>query len=179
MKKLLNPRFLLALSLIVIGVSSRLAFHEPNFTPVLAIALFAGAMIVDKRLAFIIPIAAMLIADFIIGFGGFGITLSVYLSFAIAVAIGFWIGSSPSVLKIAGATLVGSIVFFLLTNLTVWLFWGLYPMDFSGLIQCYAAALPFFRNSLLGNAVFTGAFFGAYYLADRFAFSKTTATAES
>lgn len=134
----------------------------PNFAPITAVALFSGAYLKNKKLALITPIITMLIADSIIGFYNWQIMLAVYLSFGFSGLLGLWIRKSLSFKRIFTATLGASILFFILTNLAVWLFSGMYTIDLSGLISCYIIALPFFRNTLLGNFFFVGAMFGIY-----------------
>ena len=65
-------------------------------------------------------------------------------------------------------TLAGSVLFFVWTNFGVWAFWNLYPHTLEGLVACYTAAIPFFRNTLLGDVVYSTALFGGFALAERF-----------
>ncbi len=152
--------------LLLIGVASRLLPHPPNFAPVMALGLFAGAYM-NKKTAYIIPIVAMLIADYFIGFYDFRIMLSVYVCIALGSVVGVWLKKNKSVTKIAISTLAVSVIFFLATNFSLWFFGDFYPHTAEGLSLCFTMAIPFFANSLMGNAVYVLFFFGSYELFGR------------
>lgn len=145
---------------------SRLLPHPPNFTPVAALAL-AGGVYFDRRFALIIPAIALLLSDFVIGIHS--LMPFVYGSFVAIAAIGLWVRSRKSIATVAAATLAGSILFFVITNFGVWLLANssIYPRTLAGLGACYIAALPFFRNTLLGDVVYTGVLFGIFEMATR------------
>jgi len=151
---------------VVAAALSRLLPHPPNFTPIAAIAL-AGGVYFDRRWALVIPTAALFLSDALIGFHG--LMPFVYGSFAAIAAIGIWLRSRKSVAMVAGATLSGSILFFVITNFGVWFLADgtIYPKSLAGLGACYVAALPFFRTSLLGDAVYTAILFGILEVALR------------
>jgi uncharacterized membrane protein len=132
----------------------------------MAIALFGGAYIADKRFAFIVPLLAMVISDSIIGFHS--TFWAVYFSIGIGVFIGFMLNKKVNTPRVIYSSLTSSVIFFIVTNLAVWLVDGMYPLNFSGLIQCYTMALPFFRNSLAGDLVYCGILFGSYALMTRY-----------
>lgn len=157
-----SQKIILLSVLILVAVFSRLLPHPPNFTAIAAVALFAGAHFRSRLLAFLIPFTAMVFSDLIIGFHN--TLISVYAAFAITVAIGMYISEKKSPQLIVSGALASSVLFFLITNFAVWLAGGMYPMDFSGLMLCYAAAIPFFQNTLAGDLFFTGILFGSYYL---------------
>lgn len=151
---------LAALAMILFGVAARLLPHPPNVAPIAAMALFGGAYL-PKKYAFLIPILAMLISDYFIGFWGAGMIL-VYGSFILAATLGLLLRDKRPPLKIVSLSLVSSLLFFLITNIP-WLHpntW--YTKDLVGLLASYANALPFFRNTLLGDLGYTIGFFGAY-----------------
>jgi hypothetical protein len=158
----LNRAQLLTVSGIIFAAAlSRLLPHPPNAAPIAAMALFAGAYAQDKRLAFGLPLAAMLLSDAVIGFhpGMF----AVYVSFMLITCLGLKLRNRVRALPVAGASLASSVLFFLLTN-SVWLHGGhgLFPMNFQGMIDCYVTALPFFANTLFGDLFFTALLFGGY-----------------
>jgi hypothetical protein len=154
-------RRLVAFSLILLAVLSRLLPHPPNVAPITALALFGGVYL-EMRYAFLIPLAAMLVSDALIGFyPGFG---WIYGSFLAIGLIGLWLKAHPGVINTAAAALTGSVLFFIVTNFGVWVSSPLYPHTPAGLGECYTAALPFFRNTLIGDAVYVGALFGAFEL---------------
>jgi hypothetical protein len=157
-------RFITIIGLVVIGILARLIDHPANVSPIAAIALFSGAMFKDKRLAFGVPIAAMFLSDAIIGFHS--LALVVYLSFAVCVLIGWLLLKKSSVRSIIMASLAASVVFFIVTNFAYWLLY--YPNTLEGLIACFNAALPFFRNSLIGDLVYSGVLFGGFAIAEKY-----------
>jgi hypothetical protein len=128
-------------------------------------ALFSGAIFRDRRTAFFFPLLALLIGDFFIGFHR--LMPVVYASFLVSVAIGFWLRDHRTVGRITAATLLGALQFFLVTNFAVWAFGLSYPRNSAGLVACYVAGIPFFWNTLAGDAVYAGLLFGGFALAER------------
>ena len=154
--------------LIVLAAASRLLPHPPNFAPVAAIGLFAGAH-VDKRLGWLVPLAAILLSDLVIGFYHPVSMLFNYLAFATCLLLGSgWLSRSRSLGRIAGAVLASSVAFFIVSNFGMWAS-GYYPRTWAGLVQCYTAALPFFRNTLASDAIYSTALFGGHALLARYA----------
>lgn len=156
--------FPIFLVLIVAGlrIARRFGLLElpPNFAPVTAVALFAGTYIKDRRWAIALPLVIMFCSDLLIGFYDLRILIAVYGSFAISGFWGFLIRRHKKLLVVVGATLGASISFYLLTNLAVWLFSGMYALTAAGIFRCYLLALPFFRNTLLGDLFYVSVFFG-------------------
>jgi len=142
-----NKKQLVIILFIVVAAMFRLMPHFPNVTPITAMALFSGVYLTNKKLVFIIPILAMFISDLFLGFSS--ITLFVYAAFILVSYIG--ISSKKVSIK---TILLSSIGFFIITNFGVWLFG--YPKTLNGLIECYTLAIPFFRNSLIGDFFFAG-----------------------
>ena len=165
-KETLLYRTLLALVLILLAAALRIAPHPWNFTPVGAMALFSGAVLKDRRLAFLFPLVALFAGDLFIGFHK--LIPIVYASFLINVAIGLWLRDRRTVARISLATFLGAIQFFLVTNFAVWQFLRSYPRTPSGLLACYIAGVPFFWNTLAGDAAYAILLFGGYALAERF-----------
>lgn len=165
-KEILFFRLLLALVMIVIAAALRVAPHPWNFTPIGAIALFSGAIIRDRRLAFLFPLLALLVGDVFLGFHK--LTLIVYASFLVSVLIGRLLQQRRTVPRMAGATLLGSVQFFLITNFGVWWLLNSFPKSAAGLAACYLAGLPLFWNTLAGDTVYVAAFFLGYGLAEDF-----------
>ena len=154
---------LLSLVAIIFGIALfRVLPHLPNVSPVAAMALFGGAYFADKRLALVIPFLALILSDLIIGFHN--TMFFVYAGFALTVGIGMLIQKHITVSHVAASAVAASLLFFIITNLGAWMMSGLYPMTSAGLMQAYAAGIPFFQNSLLGNLVFTAVMFGGYAL---------------
>jgi hypothetical protein len=158
-------RTLLALAIVALAAALRIAPHPWNFTPVGAMALFSGATIRDRRLAFFFPILALFVGDIFIGFHR--LMPLVYASFLVSVAIGYWLRDRRSLGRITLATLLGAMQFFLVTNFAVWAFGLSYPRNSAGLLACYVAGIPFFWNTLGGDAVYATLLFGGFALAER------------
>lgn len=152
-------QLLVGTALIALAALSRLIPHPMNFAPITAIALFGG-MYFDKRVAPVLPLLALLISDYFIGFyDGIG---WVYGSFIISVGAGMWLKSRKSISMIGATTFASSVLFFIISNFGVWYSELLYPRTFAGLIECYTLALPFFRNTLAGDLFYVGVMFGVY-----------------
>jgi len=158
----MNARFLTLVSIIIGVALFRYLPHPPNVSPVAAMALFAGATFRDRRAAFLVPFAAMFAGDLLIGLHD--TMIFVYLAFGCTVLAGFALRKHQGVSAIAAAAVGSSVLFFLLTNLGVWMMSALYPMSAEGLMQAYAAGIPFFQNTLLGNLAFTALLFGGFSL---------------
>ncbi len=158
----MNPRKLTVTLLILFAVLSRFLPHPPNFTPVLAIGLFGGATFSKRSLAFIIPLAAMAFSDLFLGLHS--TLMWVYGAMLLSVGIGILIHRRKSALTILSGTIGSAILFFVITNFGVWITGGGYghPLTISGLTACYVDAIPFFRNTLVSNLVYTGVLFGAF-----------------
>jgi hypothetical protein len=161
-----KARLVALLTAIFAAAALRLVPHPPNFSPIAAMALFAGAYMPRKLLAFVAPFGALILSD--IALGGFYPGMNfVYLSFALTVLIGWAVASRKTPLIIGGAAMAGSILFFILTNFGMWLFSGIYPVTQAGLVACYVAAIPFFQNTLAGDLFYTALLFGGFALAER------------
>ena len=167
-KENLLYRLLLALAIIVMAAALRAAPHPWNFTPIGAMALFSGAVIKDRRLAFAFPLLALFAGDLFVGLYKPGLMLLVYASFFVSVFIGRFLQGRRTVLRIGAGTLLGSIQFFLVTNFAAWWLLNSYPKTPAGLAACYLAGLPLFWNTLAGDAFYCAVFFGAFALAERF-----------
>ena len=166
---------ILGLVLVLTGAVLRLLPHPENFTPVTAIALFSG-VVLSPAIAITVPLLVMIVTDMVIG------THSLFLltwgSFFAVSLIGLAIRKKAGVGQIFFGTLGGSLLFFVVTNLGVLLFENMYPKSFSGFIECYWMALPFFRNSLLGDLFFSAAFFGIFAVVKNYSdkLSRTTSS---
>jgi len=154
----------MAFFFILAGVVLRLLPHLPNFAPIAAMALFGGVYL-NKKYALLIPLIALFLGDIFIGFYSPWIMFSVYGSFALIGLLGLWLKKNKTIPNIIGSALMGSIIFFLVTNFAMWAIpHSLYPHNLQGLMQSYIMGLPFFRNTLLGDFFYVGAMFGLYEL---------------
>jgi len=159
-----TDRFQLAIafSLIAIGISLRLLPHPANFAPITAIAIFGGAVL-PRRAAVWVPLAAMMVSDLFIGF--YDIIWVTWACYAvIALASHYWL-RTLTLRRGVAVTLSASLFFFIVTNFAVWAASGMYAHTWHGFIQCYIMAVPFFRNTLASDLVYTAVLFGLYALA--------------
>lgn len=157
-----QTQILVGTVLILAAAFSRLIPHPMNFAPITAIALFGG-MYFDRRIAPVLPLAALIISDYFLGM--YSGIVWVYSAFLLVTLLGMAASRRKSVGTVAGSTLAGSVLFFLITNFGVWQSGALYPMTMNGLTDCYLAAIPFFRNSLAGDLFYVTMLFGLYELA--------------
>jgi hypothetical protein len=156
-----HSRLIALLSAIVVAAALRLVPHPPNFTPIGAMALFSGAYIGRRPLAFAAPLGALLLSDLVLGF--YHGMATVYFSVALVVMIGMLALKRTSALRVGAAALVSSILFFVITNFGMWMFSGFYPRT---LEACYVAAIPFFQNSVVGDLFYAGLLFGGFRIAE-------------
>jgi len=154
-------KYLPAFILIALGIAARFLPHPANFAPIGAIAIFSGIYL-PKKWALVLPLAAMFFSDLFIGFYSLPIMLSVYAGFIIMSLVGLIVRRNKKLSTILGGTILGGVIFYLVTNGAVWAFGNWYEHNLAGLINCYIVAIPFFRNSLLGDLFYTGALVGAY-----------------
>ncbi|MGB3077301.1 MAG: DUF6580 family putative transport protein [Chitinophagales bacterium] len=162
---ILNSKFILLSVMILVAALSRLLtnqLHLWNFTPIAAIALFGAAHFTDKKFAFLIPMLAMLITDWIIGFHP-GMW-DVYATLVLITFIGFTLRNNVKVVPVIGVSLISSLLFFTITNFAVWAGSTLYPHTWEGLTTCIEAGIPFFGNTVAGDLFYCGVLFGGYEL---------------
>ncbi|MFL5763133.1 MAG: DUF6580 family putative transport protein [Bacteroidia bacterium] len=168
--RLFSPRFIFITTAILLAAASRLFPHFDNFTPIAAMALFGGVHFSDKRLAVIVPLLAMIISDIGLeittGWGFHNTIAYVYGAFALTSFIGILAKRNPTFLTIAGASLLSSVLFFLITNFGVWAAGGSIG-GAGGLGATYALGIPFFTRTLVGDLFFNAILFGSFYLAQR------------
>lgn len=160
LQNLINP-----LLIIVLAVVLRLIPHPANVAPIAAMALFGGTYL-NKRYALIAPLVAMFLSDLVLGFHN--TMIFVYGSFLLTGLLGIWLRNHRTITNTIGATLISSLLFFFITNFGVWLMGSLYPRTLQGLIDAYFYAIPFFRNTLIGDLFYVGLFLGSYELVGRF-----------
>lgn len=175
--RFLSPRSWVIVAAVLLAALSRLIPHPPNFAPITALALFGTATLADRRLALLTPLVALFVSDLgIEGLHRLGLMASwgiypgmwvTYTAFLLVGLLGLLLRHHRNIPAITGATLAGSVVFYVVTNFGVWAGGNLYPRTLEGLLACYTAAIPFFQNTLLGDAVYGTALFGGFALAER------------
>lgn len=149
---------------ILINSFSRIVPHLPNMTTVGSVALFTGATLSLKK-SFAVTFLTMIMTDMVLGFHS--VMWATYGGFLITILLGRLLKGRNNWKFIGTITLLSSLQFFILTNFAVWLTGFMYPKTLSGLFECYIMALPFFRNSLLGDLFYTTTFFGAFEIVKR------------
>ncbi|KKP89187.1 MAG: hypothetical protein UR93_C0001G0019 [Berkelbacteria bacterium GW2011_GWA2_35_9] len=149
--------------LILLAGFSRVITHPANFTAINAVGIFGGKYL-DKKSAVISIIFIMLFTDALLGFYDPKIMLTVYISLIFSTLFGQYLKNHFNFKNLILAILTSSTIFFILTNLAVFFFSGMYILNFSGLVRCFALALPFYRNMLLGDIFYTTVIFGTYKL---------------
>ncbi len=165
----------LAVALVVFGVIMRLLPHPDNLAPVGAIALFGGA-ILPRKLGWWLPLAVMVVSDYFIGFYH-GIVFT-WIAFLLVGFYGMTLRGRSNRFRVPFGALGSAVIFFVVSNLGVWLLGRIYPHTWAGLIECYQMALPFFRNTFVGDFMYGWLLFGGYALALRLAQRQTTNAAE-
>ena len=156
-------RLIALLSAIAAAAALRLVPHPPNFSPIDAMALFSGAYLGRRGIAFVAPLAALVLSDLVLGF--YHGVATVYATVALIVVIGWWLSSKRTPLRIGAAAIMSSVTFFVITNFGMWLFSGFYPVTYAGLVACYTAAIPFFQNTVAGDLFYSMLLFGGFALA--------------
>lgn len=151
--------------MVVLGACARLLPHPWNFTPLIAIGLFAGSQARFAITGVLATLSALALSDAFLGFyPGFWY---VYGAAVIPVLLGRLIRERNGIVAIVAAALGSSLSFFLITNFMVWATGRLYPHTISGLAACFLAGIPFYQNQLLGDVFYTFALFGGYAMLSR------------
>jgi hypothetical protein len=160
-----NPRLWTIVVMILAAGATRLIPHPPNMAAVGAMALFGGAYFQRRWQALLVPLAAMLLSDIALSLTiyreyGFSWAPVTYVCMALTVALGMLLRDRVTMGRVVGAAVIASVMFFLISNFSVWLGNARYSQDFAGLMLCYVAGLPFAVNTLAGNLFYSGLLFG-------------------
>lgn len=162
---------IIASLLVIAAAISRVAMYPDNFSPIIGMALFSGAILPNKKLAFAMPIFAMFLSDLLFevtgiapGFWGWG-QLAGYAILGVITVFAFTLKKAKPI-NLAIYSISASVIFFVLSNLSYFLIenpiYQTYPQTGVGLIDCYGAALPFFRTALIADLVYTFGLFGLF-----------------
>jgi hypothetical protein len=168
------------IAMILVAALYRVIPGRPfGFEPQIALALFSGAVIKDKKLAFVLPLVSMFISDVLyqvlynVGlssiYGFYPDQWINYLLYASVVMFGFLI-NKVRVVNVLLVALAAPTYFFLVSNFLTWAGVGgynMYPKTGAGLITCYEAALPFYKMGLMSCVLFCAVLFGGWYLLNR------------
>ncbi len=178
MTKKITIRFGVLTIMVLLAALSRIIHMPPNFAPIGALALFGAAYFSRKSLALIVPLLSLWVSDLVLNntmyvnntghfiwfTGGF---YWVYGSFILITLLGFLLLKKVKPMNMIGANLLAAILFFAITNFGSWVGSVVYPQNFSGLITCYVAGIPFFWNTLAGDIFYSAVLFGVFELAQR------------
>jgi hypothetical protein len=168
---------MLAILLVLFGAVMRLLPHLPNFAPIAAMALFGGVYL-RQRYALLLPLLAVALSDVALGFDSVQGRLTVYGSFLLIGVLGLLIRNKKNFWTIAAGSLGGSVLFYLVTNFAYFYPDTMYPHTWSGVLASYTNALPFFRNTLMGDMFYAALLFGAYELMMYVAAARTRRSEE-
>jgi hypothetical protein len=177
--------------LVVIAAVYRIIPGRPGgFAPQIAMALFAGSVIADKKMSFLLPLLSMFVSDALFellyingltAFQGFyDGQITNYVLFAGLTVIGFWVKKN-NIAHIIGGSLAAATIYFIASNLLLWIAGGLginnlpYAKNWAGLMECFTVAVPFYLKSIYATLTFSAVLFGAYYLLNKYAFNKVVA----
>ncbi len=161
-----TDKILAFLGVIVLSAFMRMLPHPPNMAPIAGLALFSGVFI-GGPLAFVLPLASMLLSDLVLGFHS--AMFYVYGSFLLIVILGKLLGKKQNAGKLVLAALSSSLLFFVITNFGVWASSNMYPHNFAGLLDAYIMGLPFLRNTVIGDLFYTFVLFYGYSFLTKFA----------
>lgn len=175
---------ILATILILAAAIAKVVTHPHTLDPIIGMALFGGAVIKDKRFAFVLPLFAMFLSDVMLeisgidkGFYGWGQLVNYGVLMLITV-FGFRM-KKINVINVVGFSLISSTIFFIISNLAFFLIdnrvYHTYPNTMGGFIDCYVKALPFFKWYV--DLAFSIILFGTYYLVTTYAINKKEITA--
>ncbi|HEY2457211.1 MAG TPA: DUF6580 family putative transport protein [Candidatus Acidoferrum sp.] len=153
-------RLLLIISFVVFAAVVRALPHPWNFTPIGAMALFSGAKLGRSWQAFLYPLSALFVGDLFVGFHR--LMPIVYLSFCLSVLIGMLFRRTQTPGRLALATFLAALQFFIFTNFAIWAVGTTYAKSAVGLFTCYVAGLPYFGNTLAGDAFYATILFGSF-----------------
>lgn len=157
----MKKNILILIAIVAIGILGRMLPHVWNTTPVLAAIIFASTYLGRKYSALTL-ILIMGVSDSLLGAYQWQVMASVYVSLFVSCFAGAIIRKHKNIITMIGMPILGSILFYIVTNWAVWQFSPLYSHTFQGLIDSYVMALPFFKNSLVGDIIYSALFFGLY-----------------
>ncbi|MDR9416627.1 MAG: DUF6580 family putative transport protein [Gracilimonas sp.] len=168
-----KKRFLVLSGFILIAALSRIVPHPYNFAPLGAMSLFGAAYFTNKKLSFLLPLAAFFVSDLLVNnilfasyYDGFVLFTPgfywMYGSVALIVVAGIFILKKVNLKNVIAGSLTASIIFFVVTNFGAWLGSPIYPQSLSGLLMSYSAGIPFFHYTIAGDLIYSGVMFGAF-----------------
>jgi hypothetical protein len=177
MSKKVQIKSTLLIGMLLLAAFSRIIPHPMNFAPIGAMGLFGAAYFSRKWLAVLLPLVTLWLSDLVINnvvMAGYYNQFTwfyegwywVYGTTALITLTGFFTLRKVEFSSVIGSSLLASVIFFLVTNFACWPGNPMYSQDFSGLLACYAAGIPFFQGTLAGNIFYGIVLFGGYELAN-------------
>lgn len=170
----MNKKETLILLVVLTALTAlRVFLPWPNFNPIGAVALMGGAFLGRRALAFAVPLLSLFLGDLILSqvsssYSAYLFSSSfaaVYIAFALTVVIGMRISNNLKPLTVLGGSIFAVIAFFFITNTAAWMYFGMYPQDFNGLLMAWNAGIPFIKNTLISQVLFSAVLYGGYVLA--------------
>ncbi len=154
--------------IVALAIAARFIPGAANFSPVYAALLFGGVYL-KKRDSIWFPVLLLAASDILLNTLFYSTPFAWaqtinWVGFAAIAVVGWWLAKRLSVKNVLAASIAGPTIFFLISNLGVWLASGMYPPTLGGLEACFVAAVPFYGNSLASAVLFSGILFGAYQL---------------
>ena len=141
--------FKISLGVFIVLAASRFVPHPPNFTSLIALSFYVPVFFGIRFIPVII--VSFFITDLIIGFHS-----TTFFTWGSVLVIGLLSKYfTSSIIKRISGALTGAFIFFILTNLGVWMM-GSYGYTLNGLATCYILAIPFFGYSLISTFIFSG-----------------------
>ncbi len=181
--KKINPRtallilFIMLTGLLRVMSAGKLLSPIANFTPIGAMALFGGTYFTGKWKSYLFPLLTLFLSDMLMMqffytahsngllYHGWYWT---YGAFAIMVLIGQSV-KKVSFTNVVSAALAAALTHWIVTDFGVWLGGGsdistgkALTRDWHGFVQCYVQAIPFLKNMLLGNIIYSGILYGGF-----------------
>lgn len=167
-----NPSALWLVLALSIAIISRLVPHAPNWTALGALALWAGTFFSKKSWSMIVPLAALFVSDLILGFHS--TMVWVYAGFMLVSLVGLaWPAHRGAKYWVPGS-LLGSLIFFVVSNFGVWMSGELYPKTLEGLVNCFVMAIPFLWSPIAADLFFNSVFAITYALVVKGISSRST-----
>ncbi len=163
-----QKNLIMAVVLVIVAAFLKLFTYPQSINPIVAIALFSGAVISDRKLAFAMPLMAMLLSDILLeishkdaGFYGIG-QFANYASLALVTVLGFAI-KKTNVVSVAGMSVGATLLFFFLSNSAVFMFSSYYEKSLAGYTLCMNAGIPFMLKRIPVDLLFSALLFTGYY----------------
>jgi hypothetical protein len=149
---------MIAIFLVILGIGSRLVVHTPQFTSILAVAMFGG-LYLSRRQALLLPLLLMVVTDLVLGFHD--TMVFTWGSMLLVSLIGIWLRPYKNFATVLAGSIISAGLFFVVTNFGAWLS-PLYPHTWSGLRECYTMAIPFFRSTLVSTVAYSMVLYAGY-----------------